>query len=100
MKSIITQNYEDAFVFTNSKLKNIKTYVGKDRNMRIKSYWYEQGEELGKLTHGFSNVLFMSNRPMQMTSDVDYYSIMATNSSLKNKIGSYVKARDIVGILN
>jgi len=82
---IIVPSYKDAFIFTNKK--------------QI-TQWFDQGEELGKLTFGFSNVVYICNRPIDFTSDIKYYSKMTDDTSLKNKIDTFIKARDIVGIMN
>lgn len=83
---IIIPSYKDAFIFTNKK--------------QI-TQWFEQGEQLGKLNFGFSNVLLICNRPIDFTSDIKYYSkLNDDDSSLKHKIDSFIKARDIVGIIN
>jgi len=97
---IIGQPFRDAFIFTNNKLKDMKKKVGNNKNIKSKPYWYEQGEELGKLTYGFSDVVYICNRPIQFASDVKYYSGMSSDESLYGKIDTYVKTKDIVGIMN
>lgn len=82
---IIVPSYKDAFIFTNRK--------------KITD-WFDQGEELGKLTFGFSNVVYICNRPIDFASDIKYYSKMTDDSSLKNKLDTFIKARDVVGIMN
>jgi hypothetical protein len=96
---IITPSFKDGFIFTNKKLIGAKKYVKKNKNVKIKSYWYQQGEEIGKITTGFSNVIFLVNRPLEFASDIQYYSKVLQHTPIKNRIPTFVKARDIIGIL-
>jgi hypothetical protein len=89
---ILTNSYQDAIEFTNEKLEGIEKHVGDDKNIIVLPHWYEQGEELCKLTYGFSHVVFLTNRSIDFASDIDYYT--------EKKIDSFVKARDLVGTLN
>jgi hypothetical protein len=71
-----------------------------NKNVKVKSYWYEQGEELGKLLNGFGTVLFLVNRPMEFTADIEHNSKINPESYSKTVIETYVKTRDIVATLN
>ncbi len=97
---IITQPLSNSFLFTNKKLRGIRNIIGSNNNYRIKPYWYEQGEEIGKLTCGMASIIVLVNRPIDFTSDIKYYSKMLEKTPLNKPIDTFIKAKDITGILN
>jgi hypothetical protein len=103
---MIGNSSTDSVVFMNRKLLQMKNNIELNSTIKInKKLWLEQGEEVA----GFncttsSNVLFISNRLMDFTSDIKYYSKLedtqdSQDIQLEKKVESYIKTNDIVGIL-
>lgn len=83
---------------TNSKLNDLIKILPKNSVHRIKPVWVDQGEEIGYFGCSDGTVIMMTNRPIEFSADISYYSKMKLNS-LKKPIDTYVKARDLVGLL-
>lgn len=92
---------QESVVFTNHKLLKLKNKIKLNTTIKINNQlWLEQGEEIA----GFnclnnSTVLFITNRPMDFTSDIKYHSKLENNDNLGKKIECYIKCKDVVGIL-
>jgi hypothetical protein len=83
---------------SNARLKDILKLLPTNTTHRIKPVWIEKGEELGYFGCSDGTILMMTNRPIEFATDISYYSKMKLNS-LNKPIDTYIKARDIVGLL-
>lgn len=83
---------------TNGKLKNLTKVLDPNTTHRIKPMWIEQGEELGYFGCADGTVVVMTNRPIEFTADISHYSKLSLNS-LQKPLDTYVKTRDIIGLL-
>lgn len=98
---------QDSVIFTNHKLLKLKNKVKLNTTILIHDrLWLEQGEEIACFNCNTTNtVLFITNRPIDFTSDIKYYSKLlsnddnSSNNKLEKKIECYLKSKDIVGIL-
>lgn len=89
---IIISPTKDSFIFTNKKLETSK-------NQTLKQKWYEQGEELGKIMCGNACIVVLFNRRLDFTPDIKYFSKIDSMTPIHKPIDTYVKTRDIVGLI-
>jgi len=89
----------ESIAFTNNKLIDIKKIMNVNSTHKIKETWFEQGEEVGVFNCCFGNTVFLINRPIDFASDIKFYSKLEANQSLHKSIESYIKVRDIVGLI-
>lgn len=79
--------------FINNKVLDLKEKVTINNRIRIKPIEFNQGEELAVFNCCFGNTIFMTNRPVKFASDIKFY------SELNKPIESYIRCKDIVGLL-
>jgi len=78
----------DSIVMLNTKLIKVKKVIQPGVVNKIKSIWFDQGEELSVFNCCLGSVIFITNRPMQFSSDINY-----------NYIETYIKLNDVIGNL-
>jgi hypothetical protein len=78
----------DSIGLLNDKLISLKETVQAGMINKIKSIWFDQGEELCVFNCCLGHIIFMTNRPMQFSSDINHSSIE-----------TYVRLNDVVGSL-
>jgi len=89
----------DSVAFTNTKLVDMKKSVNLNTSLRIKPIWFEQAEEIGTFNCCNGNTVVLVNRPIDFTSDIKFYSKMEKNDSLYRPIETYVRLKDVVGLI-
>ena len=81
--------------FTNKKLLDIKKIVKPNSIYKPVPHWFDTAEELLTFNCNLvNNTLFLINRKIDFASDIKH------NSNLPSKINTYIKLKDILGIIN
>lgn len=96
---LLGNNLVDSIIFTNNKLLNMTKIITLNTNYKMNFMWFEQGEEIGTFNCCIGQTLFMINRFIQFTSDIRFYSKIDEDSKLKKPIETYIKAKDIIGLI-
>ncbi|QKF94123.1 phosphatidylserine decarboxylase [Fadolivirus algeromassiliense] len=92
-------NSPDTINFTNKKLLDIKQQINIGTRNRVKMGLFDQGEELGTFSCCFGNTIFMINRPIKFSSDISFYSKINNNNELHKQIETYVRQKDVIGLI-
>lgn len=92
-------NSPDTINFTNKKLIDIKNKINLNTRNNVKLGMFDQGEELGVFSCCFPNTIFMVNRPIDFSSDLKFYSNLNDKIALQKPIETYIKQKDVIGLL-
>lgn len=92
---IIGNNDSSSLNFTNKKLQGMKDKIKPNTLYKPMPHWFDKAEEL--LTFNcdlVGHTIFLINRKIDFTSDIK------KNSDSQNKLYTYVKLKDVLGVIN